>query len=113
MSSLRGELKIDSPFNRMHRRDDNPQPRPGPQSPTRVRADPFPAASGHLIVIIPECGEWQQAVCAHIQQLHETAELQHAGDQPIEGLTDAITQIHALEEGADKSVGLIGAALEP
>ncbi len=67
----------------------------------------------HLIVVIAQVVDVQQAVHGHLEDLHETAELDHRRDEALEGLADALTQIAALEVSRYEPVGFIRPFLEP
>ena len=49
---------------------------------------------------------------AHIEDLHEAAELDDRRDEPTEGLADALAQIGALEERGDVAIRFVRPLLE-
>ena len=79
--------------------------------PLRLPRQAWPLSS-MTYSIIAQIVDVQQAIHRHIQDLHEAAELDHGGDEALEGLADALLQIGALEEARHVAVGLVGALLQ-
>ena len=53
-------------------------------------AAPGVAAVLHEVFVVAQVVDVQQPVDRHVQDLHEAAELHHRGDEPLEGLADAL-----------------------
>ena len=66
----------------------------------------------HDVFVVTQIVDVKQTVHADGGQLHERAEFHHRGDHSLEGLADAIAQVHALEPGVDIAIRFVGAFLE-
>ena len=69
------------------------------------------AALLHVIVVAQRL-EPQQPVDVDATELHETAVLDHGGDQSLEALAEPLPQIAALEESVDAAIGLVRPLLQ-
>src|SRR6516225_2739432 len=89
-SALLGERQIDETLDGIYGGHDNAQMRPGAQPPTGALAAPRVPVLFHDIQVIAQIIDVQQSIDRDVQDLHETAELHHGGDEPLEGLSDAL-----------------------
>src|SRR6516162_2473387 len=89
-SAVLGERQVDETFDGIHGGHDDAQMRAGAQPPTSALAAPRVPVLLHDIQVIAQIIDVQQSVDRDVQDLHETAELHHGGDEPLESLSDAL-----------------------
>src|SRR5215472_16843447 len=85
-----GERQVDETLDGIHGRDDDAQMRAGAQPPTAALAAPRVPVLLHDVKVVAQIIDVEQSIDRDVEDLHETAELDHGGDEALESLSDAL-----------------------
>src|SRR5262249_23347647 len=111
-SDIFSKLEIDQALNGVYGGDDHPDL--GADAEASFVTAPYPRETIllHDVLVVTQRVRVQKTVYGDVQDLHKATELDHGRDQAVEGLTDPLAQVRALEEGVDIPVRFVGALLE-